>query len=311
MDKKISLDIAKQHYYINIPSAQMQNMFSSVFAYDVLLNQLKQLSGVSLYGYCLFPKHIQILVYSENKPSTWLESWLMTYNQWHQETSLENVYLFDDEQISTVLIQPKYLCKTLRYIHYLPIFYKQCSAPEQYLYSSYHDYLGDQNTGVETTPILSILSPHYGQRIRRFQDYMAVNNQEQPSVFLNGNHDYYLAYADNAYLTQARTYYQGKASDTSEAEHLKTWQYCIDKLVEIIGFDQAVWLGKQRHHSQPDAHFLLAWLFINVANGPSYIAVKQLGIDESTLKLKINSIHLHHPAKYLRYIAHSWNPIAV
>lgn len=282
-----------------------------MFAYDALLNTLKMAPGVKLYGYCLFSEHVYLLVYSENKPSSWLETWLMAYNQWNQETTLENVYLFDDENIESVLIQPKYLCKTLRHLHYLPVIMKFCSAPDQYLYSSYFDYVNEQSTGVDTKPILSILSPHYGQRLRRFHDYMAVVNQEPASIFTKGKHDYYLAYADNAYLTQARTSYQNKTQNIPEEEHLRTWQQCIQKLMDIQGFEQAVWLGKARHHSQPDAHFLLAWMFVNVANGPIYIAAKQLGVDEATLKLKINSIHLHHPAKYLRYIQQSWNPIAV
>ncbi|GAA6135138.1 hypothetical protein NBRC116188_19280 [Oceaniserpentilla sp. 4NH20-0058] len=311
MDKKISLDLAKQHYYIHIPSAQGQKMFSSVFAYDALLSSLNALTNISVYGYCLLPSHIHLLVYSETKPSIWLEPWLMAYNQWHQNTTLETVYLFNDEQIRSVLIQPKYLCKTLRHIHYLPVQNKRCSAPDQYLYSSYKNYMNDQSTGVDTDPILSMLSPHYGQRIRRFSDYMAVNNQKPSETFNEGNHPFYRAYADNAYLTQVRAKYQETLGSASEEEHLKTWHGCLHKLIEINGLDEETWLGKHRHHSQPDAHFILAWLFVTVANGPTYIAAKQLRTDEATLKLKINSIHLHHPAKYLRYIEHSWNPIAV
>lgn len=311
MDKKISLDIAQQHYYISIPCAHQQTMFSSVFAYDALLKSINDTPGMTLYGYCLFSDHIHILVYSETKVSTWLEAWLMRYNQWHQDTTTNNVYLFHDEEITTLLIQPKYLCKILRHLHYLPIHRKLCSAPEQYLYSSYHDYLLDQSTGVDTTPILSILSPHYGQRIRRFQDYMAVSNQEPKHLFDQGNDEYYYAYADSPYLTQARASYQHNSDDMTEDSFLEIWRSCIESLIQTQGYDQDIWLGKHRHHSLNDAHFILAWMYVTVAKGPVYLAAKQLNIDETTLKLKINSIHLHHPAKYLRYIEHSWNPIAV
>jgi len=311
MEKKISLDLAQQHYYLHIPSAQQQNLFQSVFAYDVLLKSLANHPDIDLLGYCLFPRELHLLVLSHKAPSKWLESWLMSYNQWHQDTSKESGYLFDDDNIYQTLIQPKYLCKSLKHLHYLPLQKRLCSAPEQYLYSSYQDYMGKQHTGVNTNPILATLSPHYGQRLRRFHDYMAVPNQEAHDIFNYGNHDYYLAYADTQYLAQARAKYQIKPSDTPESEHIKTWQQCIQTLVETQGLEPEYWLGQRRHHSLPDAHFILAWFFTSVAQAPIYVAAKQLGIDEDTLRLKINSIPLHHPAKYLMYIKQSWKPATV
>lgn len=307
MDKKISLDLAQQHYYLQIPSVSQQPLFSSVFAYDALLHSLEQHPDVELYGYCLFPHALHLLVLSHKAPSTWLEAWLMSYNQWHQETSGGSGYLFDDEHIHQVLIQPRYLCKALRHIHYLPVKSRLCSSPEQFLYSSYQDYIGTQDTGVDTKPLLAELSPHYGQRLRRFHDFMAVSNMEADSNFNVGNHDYYLALADNHYLTQARATYQAQYKPILESEHLQTWQRCIQILSQHHNLPSEYWLGIQRHHSLPDAHFILAWMFVKVAKGPLYVASKQLGIDEATLKLKINSVKLHHPNAYLRYIAQSWN----
>jgi hypothetical protein len=311
MNKKISLDLAQQHYYLHIPSAQQQALFHCVFAYDALLQTLEQHEDVELYGYCLFADSLHLLVLSHKNPSHWLEAWLMNFNQWHQDTSKSTGYLFDDDQIQQVLIQPKNLCKTLRHIHYLPVQNKLCSSPEQFLYSSYHDYTADQQTGVNTAAILTQLSPHYGQRLRRFHDYMAIPNSENKEFFEQGNHDYYLAYADAHFVTQARARYQQTLSDTPESELLERWQACIANLVEFHKLEPEYWLGQQRHHSLPDAHFILAWLFTEITHGPLYIAAKQLGIDEATLKLKINSIHLHHPAKYLRYIEQSWKSATV
>lgn len=307
MDKKISLDLANQHYYIHIPSVAQQPLFRSVFAYDALLNSLERHPDIQLYGYCLFPNALHLLLLSHKTPSSWLETWLMNYNQWHQDSSGESGYLFDDEHINQVLIQPRFLCKTLRHIHYLPVKNHICSSPEQFLYSSYQDYIGTQDTGVDTTPLLAELSPHYGQRLRRFHDFMAVPNLEADTIFNGGNHDYYSALADNHFLTQARARYQAQYKPIPESEHLQTWQRCIEILVNQHNLASEFWLGTQRHHSLPDAHFILAWMFVEVANGPLYVASKQLSIDETTLKLKINSIKLHHPGRYLRYIAQSWN----
>ena len=122
----------------------------------------------------------------------------------------------------------------------------------------------------------------------------------------DGNSDFYFAYAERAYITKAMSLYANGESSQTEQQHLELWQSCLASLSETTQLDTPTLLGIRRHHSLPDAHFLLVWLYIEVAKGPMYIAAKQLGLDEVTLKLNINSIQLHHPEAYLRYIANSW-----
>lgn len=306
MDKKISLDLPNQIYYVNVPSHAHQNMFSSVFAYDALLASLKDQDHIDLLGYCLLPTSLHILVYSKVPPSNWLEPWLMSYNQWHQNATGESGYLFADEKKKQVLIQPRVMNKALKYIHQIPVINKLCSRPEQYLYSSYHDYMGDQSTGVEVNRALAALSPHNGQRIRRFEDYMLAPEAWANFPLPDGSNDFYSAYADRAYITKAMSKYADDQLDQTEQHHLELWHSCLQALSEVTELDAPTLLGIRRHHSLPDAHFLLVWLYIEVAKGPMYIAAKQLGLDEVTLKLNINSIQLHHPDAYLRYIAQSW-----
>mgnify|MGYP000446618431 CR=1 FL=1 len=307
MEKKISLDLAKQHYYIQIPCALHEPIFNSVFAMDFLLQLLNKESHISLYGYCLFPDKLSLLLYSETAPSQWLDNFLMEYNQWQQSIKNSSGYLFDDENRMQILIQPKYLAKTLRHVHNLPVVNKLCSTSDQYLYSSYHDYSGKQQTGIDTQTILAMLSPHCGQRNRRFQDYM--KKAETLNAFEQGNHGYYLALTDSTYLTRALSNYAAKYDGDIEEGHLKRWQLSVQKLKDITQLEDKTLLGISRHHSLPDAHFLLAWLFVEVAHGPIYFAAKKLAIDETTLRLNIKSITLHHTSSYLRYIANSWEQL--
>ncbi len=307
MEKKISLDLAKQHYYIQIPCALHEPIFNSVFAMDFILQLLTKQSQITLYGYCFFPDKLSLLLYSKTAPSQWLDNFLMEYNQWQQNIKNGNGYLFDDENRIQILIQPKYLAKTLRHVHNLPVSNKLCSTSDQYLYSSYHDYSGKQQTGIKTETILAMLSPHCGQRSRRFHDYMTKT--ESTDLFEQGNHDYYLALTDSIYLTRALSSYATEYDDNIEEKHSKLWQLSLQKLKDITQLEDKTLLGISRHHSLPDAHFLLAWLFVEVAHGPLYFAAKKLSIDETALQLNIKSITLHHTGSYLRYIANSWEQL--
>ncbi|MFT6326155.1 MAG: REP element-mobilizing transposase RayT [Crocinitomicaceae bacterium] len=303
MDKRIKLELPNQHYYIEVPCHGNQHLFSSVFAYDALLNTLKQQDGMDLLGYCLLPNSMHLLLLSKTEPALWLEPWLMQYNQWHQSSTGDSGYLFADDNKKQVLVQPRFLVKALKYIHRIPVVDKLCSKPDQFPYSSFQDYIGTQDTGVNTAPLLAAISHYSGQRIRRFRDYMQTSNKAEHAELPNGNDDIYSAYADRAFIAKAMSLYANGEELNPEQQQLQLWHQCLAALSETTQLDTPTLLGIRRHHSLPDAHFLLAWLYIKEAKGPMHIAAKQLELDEVTLKLNINSIHLHHPEAYLRYIA--------
>lgn len=304
MEKKISLDLANHYYYIKIVSAESQVLFSSVFAYQFFIDTLNKQTNISLLGYALLPSSLHILVKSDTQPSQWLEPMLMVYNQWQQDVTGKTGYVFNDDLQVQLLLQPKYLNKALRYIHRLPVQFKVCSLPEQYLYTSYHDYTGMARTGVYTHTALSILSPHNSQRVRKFIDYTADNHPLSFSME-NGIHPFYRAHADDNYIAKALSDYS-KTTTTKDAQYQATWTQCIDTLKTATGQSEDTLLGISRHHALPDAHYLLAWLFLKIAKGPAYFAAKQLKVDNTTLQLNVKSISLHHPQAYLRYIANFW-----
>lgn len=306
MDKRISLDLANEHYYLIVPANGHQSLFCSVFAYDALIKQLNSISDVSLLGYCLFQDSIHLLIHSATKPSQWIDPWLMEYNQWHQSVTGDSGYLFHDDQKRIILIQPRYLPRTLKYLHSLPVAKKLCNNIDQYLYSSYNGYLETNRHDLNTQKVLSILSPHNGQRIRRYIDYMHGKATEFSQGIESELHDYYEAYADHAYLTRMLSNYGQTDTKKEEFLELEKWQNCLQAMQQATQLDAQTLLGVRRHSILPDAHFILAWLYVNVAHGPLYLAAKQLGLDEMTLKLNINSVQLHHPEAYLRYISQSW-----
>ena len=306
MNKKISLDLANQPYYLQVSSSAHLPIFSSVFAIDYFLQLLNQQANIELYGYCVFPNNLHLLIHSKVAPSHWLETCLVQYNQWHNDISGDSGYLFDDTQTQQILIQPKFLVKALRHVHNLPVARKLCSTSDQFLYSSYHDYTGKQHTQVKTALILTMLSHHSGQRGKRFEDYMSSKQPLTSKQDSLDNNEFYLAYADSGYITRAMSDYGQDISDDIEKDHSQLWQACLTALNDVTQLDQKTLMGISRHHNLPEAHYLLAWLFVKVAKGPLYFAAKRLSKDQTTLQLKINSLSLHHPKAYLRYIANFW-----
>lgn len=304
MEKKISLDLANHYYYIKLVCAEPQALFNSVFAYQFFITTLNPHDKLSVLGYCLLPNSVHLLVKSDTQPSTWLEPLLMRYNQWQQDVTGKTGYVFDDDQQAQLLIQPKFLPKALRYLHRLPIQHKLCASPEQYLYTSYHDYTGNSKTGSYTHTVLAMLSPHNSQRVRKFIDYTM---DASPLTFdmEMGNHIFYQALADDHFIAKALSQYTAIATEEDE-QHQDKWDQCIHTLKVITGQSEETLLGVSRHHGLPDAHYLLAWLFLKIAKGPNYFAAKQLKVDNTTLQLNVKSISLHHPQAYLRYIANFW-----
>lgn len=310
MEKKISLDQAEQVYYLHIPASGHQHLFPSVFAIDHFLAMLKDDSGIDLYGYCLFDDEIHLLLTCYEKPSLWLDPFLMRVNQWHQNVTGDSGYLFNDTEIHRVLIQPKYTAKTLRYIHQLPVMRKITALPEAFLYSSYHAYLKEECEEVHSDFILSLISHQRGLRLRRYEVFMNEPIGESEQIrFARGNHPFYFAFADEPFITRILSNYVSSNAQSTDKDLSSLWTNCMNMLSRITEFDEDVLMGTARNHGMPDAHYVLAWLFVNVANGPVYHVAKLFKQDETTISLNIRSVELHHPAAFLRYITQRWHQI--
>ena len=314
MENKISLDQANHVYYFHVPAVGHQHLFSSVFAIDHMVNSLRDDERIHLYGYCLFDDEIHLLVECTEKPSLWLDPFLGRYNEWHQNTTGETGYLFNDLAIKRILVQPKFTPKVLRYIHQLPVTRKLTAMPEGYLYSSYHCYVDDSSdktySEINTDFILSLISHQRGQRIRRFVDYTNEPlSEDKRHSYAYGNHSFYFAFAEEPFVTKALSEYQSKNTSNKDDDFSDLWQKCIQLLEPITELSEEYLQGQSRHHSMPDAHYVLAWTFVKVANGPIFHVAKQFELDETTVTLNIKSVELHHPSSFLRYIEQRWQKI--
>lgn len=306
MQNKILLNQPQQSYYLCLPAARDRQIFHSVFAFDALLRYCTTQDDFSLRAYCLFQDAVHLLIHAHQQPDLLMDKIMLQHSQWHQQTFNEPGYLFNDQASARVLIQPRYLPEVVRCLHQLPVQNRLCATPALYPYSSYCDYTEKNPSGVKLDKelICTLISAVKTQRIKRIEDYMA-----QPAKFSaalqHGTHAYYQAIADGPFITQLLSQYPSERKGSS-LDWIAQWDKTLVFLSTLLHTDEFTCLRGGRNSHLADTHYLLAWLYHQVQGGPIEMAATALQTDVQSLQLNINAIHLHHPARFLRYIAQSW-----
>ena len=140
-------------YHVMLRGNNKQTVFTDTHDYVKFLNVLKdckEKDGFTLYAYCLMPNHIHLLLKDSDIPigeimrriSSRFVTW---YNIRHSRVG----HLFQDRFKSEPVNGDPYFCTVLRYIHMNPVKANLCKDPEDYLYSSYTQYFGE-NEWIDT-----------------------------------------------------------------------------------------------------------------------------------------------------------------
>jgi len=99
----------------------------------------------TIYAYCILPNHVHILIREGNRNISELmkkieDRYVYFYNTKYERTG----HLFQDRFRSEPVDDNKYFHQLLRYIHRNPVKAMICAKPEDYLYSSWKEYIGKQ-----------------------------------------------------------------------------------------------------------------------------------------------------------------------
>ncbi|MCP5326327.1 MAG: hypothetical protein H7A09_08370 [Oceanospirillaceae bacterium] len=307
MENKILLNQRQQSYYLCLPAARDRQIFHSVFAYDALLRYCSNHPDFTLQAYCLFQDEVHLLIHTHQQPDLLMDKIMLSHSQWHQQNINQPGYLFDDQATSRVLVQPRYLPEIVRAVHQLPVQRRLCATPALYAYSSYGDYLDIATPGAQLDKelISTMICAVKTQRLRRLEDFMAQPAKYSAAQLKTGNHAYYYALADAPFITQLLSQYPQEPR-ANQTDWIAQWDKTLVFLSELLHTDEFTCLRGGRNSHLADTHYLLAWLFHQLQGGPIEIAATALETDVQSLLLNINAIHLHHPARFLRYIEQSW-----
>ena len=111
-----------------------------------VLRDYKHVSGYKILAYCLMGNHAHLLMKEGG------ESLEQTFKRigarfvyWYNAKYRRIGHLFQDRFKSEAIENEQYLCTVIRYIHQNPIKAGICKSPEDYPYSSFHEYLGQND----------------------------------------------------------------------------------------------------------------------------------------------------------------------
>lgn len=128
-------------YHVVLRGNNRQRIFEESADYDTfmqILSYQRKQCGFALYCWCLMPNHIHILLREKETPLGSIfqkigSSFVGWYNQKYKRTG----HLFQDRYLSEVVEDEDYFRTVIRYIHLNPVKAGICTAPGDYIYSSY------------------------------------------------------------------------------------------------------------------------------------------------------------------------------
>lgn len=131
-------------YHIMLRGINRQQIFEDDEDYSRFLETLakyREECGYSLYGYCLMPNHVHLVLREGKQPlETIMRRIGASYVYWYNAKYARTGHLFQDRFKSELVESDTYLLTVIRYVHWNPVKAGLCSTLEAYPYSSYARY---------------------------------------------------------------------------------------------------------------------------------------------------------------------------
>ncbi|QTN00408.1 transposase [Sediminibacillus dalangtanensis] len=140
------------------------------------LQSVKRKHPFVLHAYCLMPNHIHLLVeVTDQPPSTFMKILHMKYAIYFNKKYDLVGHVFQGRFHAHYITSIQYFLHVSRYIHLNPCAAKICAIPEEYRWSSYHEYMFPEmhKRIIEPNKLLS-----YFFEPRRFHYHEYVNDRK-------------------------------------------------------------------------------------------------------------------------------------
>ena len=113
--------------------------------------------GYNLYGYCLMPNHVHLVLREGKQPLEIIMRRIgASFVYWYNAKYVRTGHLFQDRFKSEPVESDAYLLTVIRYVHWNPVKAGLCSVPEAYPYSSYPRYFESQGI-IDNTVIAGMM----------------------------------------------------------------------------------------------------------------------------------------------------------
>jgi REP element-mobilizing transposase RayT len=168
MSEKYKSFDAEASYYITFTLVEWLPLFAETIFASIIVNSLKHcasLKGLTIFGYCIMPSHVHLIVQSQIRPLGSTIRYLKKYtaSQMIHIVNSNDIYsghlkvfqaeadkikrnkntkVWQDGFHPEIIFSNKFFFQKLNYIHNNPVVAGLVSLPEEYYYSSARNYAG-------------------------------------------------------------------------------------------------------------------------------------------------------------------------
>lgn len=160
MPRKPRIEFPGALYHVMARGNNRQVIFNSKTEYEFYLDKLrvtKKRYDFYLYGYCLMPNHLHLLIQTNEVPLSRIMKAVQTaYARYFNRKNSRIGHVFHGRYKAILCDADAYLLELVRYIHLNPVRAGIVKVPHGYMWNSYKDYLGDlSETIVDTELVLA------------------------------------------------------------------------------------------------------------------------------------------------------------
>lgn len=173
-------------YHVVLRGINRQDIFHDANDYNRFVATLigkKADSQFDLYAYCLMANHLHLLLRENAEGVSHIMSGIGTsYAWWYNRRYDRSGHVFQGRFGSECVEDDRYLLAVVRYIHNNPVKAKIVLSPEQYRWSSVHDYYDSRRyheSLVDTGFILAMMDENPANALKIFKDFMQLENADR------------------------------------------------------------------------------------------------------------------------------------
>jgi len=168
-------------YHIMLRGINRQNLFEDNEDREKFINTIQYYKGIGsykVYGYCLMNNHIHLLLReTDDSISNAVKRISSSYVYWYNQKYERCGHLFQERFKSEAVETDTYFLTVLRYIHQNPIKAGITNDINQYMWSSYQDYVKTP-TVVDIDFALDLLSTNRVKAEELFRVYINEGNDD-------------------------------------------------------------------------------------------------------------------------------------
>lgn len=167
-------------YHVILRGNNKQEIFLDEKDYKKFLKEIKNTKekyGYELYAYCLMTNHVHLVIYDRKENlSKIMQSLEVTYSAYFSKKYEKVGHLFQNRFLSKPVETSEYLMQVCRYVHQNPV-KAGISRVDNYKWSSYKEYINDEEEMVSKKMLLSLFANSEKEAIENFKGFHNDNKE--------------------------------------------------------------------------------------------------------------------------------------